>query len=987
MFLCQIISLNHAIKFANETNNLTSVSNGINQQAKIDLRSKNSYNQSNSSNTNITSKVIRYPPKVIKILHNSTDIGTNSSKIINSRRNLNSKRQLEKHFYNITLPPTNSTTKLTNENRTSDDLHVSDSRNAPKISRFDEDTEEEQQQSQMPDEDDSVDGASSNLNEQKVVRELTKILSRGMSGATDQVKLDTLEQWKRRQRERKVVKDSRAKLFEDLLTAAINTHPENVKKYKKRKKLSTNTDKDENNKSPSLLSTYPNIDPELSSDAETVIQHLQGLASVIDGKTPTFSPAAKFETGDSLSGGSDESSSGDNYSSSPDNYGNDNESSSEEKGGTKTKIASSSNDRPIVKQFKQIKNKISQRRKQLDQIKKIFNVDLSLNKDGSLQGKTSSSSSKKNKGSTLSELNEAGDYPDQDEGSSSTKVKKKSSSLSSKKEKEKDKVQDLMSYLKENPEILASVMDELNANTEYTPKSIGEGETLFQSSDDSNQLNYPSMSRKLYSSARLPDIENINLDKAGAYRRSIGSSDLSMNNYDFNNSLRGHKVRNLVDNFQNNDQILNTHSNNAYVPLLPKQLSGEALLLESLRERQLMNLARLEKVLAERYQSSNRSQVYSSSDRLSRTSNFSPRSQLLPPSPQTLPIDNRQEDIDQQRFAPVGGKNVNNIFQNQRQYSNNLNISRPFNTGHSDEEVLHHYMVMNPPSHPNNGPDLADDNVIRQNQLISKPRTIQPQQLLQMQQKQPQPLQQQSQLNRFRDWRDVSHSEASSSQRSDKTNSPNNITRFPFDPTTSGSVAPVDTHDPPSVHSNGYQLTSFLRQSSTNDAKIDTNSGTYSTARNYADTVVTKPGPQIITNSFQNNYHNSKQPMRPTNSLFETRSSIIRSKAKPQPQNTNVNVEADLDDVGNSKTSPLQEETILSSNDDGIPAERTRRTTNSMNGPSNYFSAYKRAEPLVDSNQDKSNHQETSIEKDKQQELENDSTESDNGDAGAMWAR
>lgn len=968
LLLTQIIGLNYAIKLANETRKLTSVSNGINQRI-IDSRSKSSYNSTNSTNpteANINKNALKNPQ--FNTSKNSTNIRGNSSEVNNSSGiTLNLNHQLEKHFYNITLPP-NSSTKPSNTNGTLDEIDVSDSRNVARISRLDEDSDEgEQQQPQLPDDDNSVNGASSNLNEQKVVREITKILSKGMSGATDQVKLDTLEQWKRRQRERKIVKDSRAKLFEDLLTAAINTHPERVKKTRKRTVKQLEKDEHKSNQdSPSLLSSYPNLDPELSSDAETVIQHLQGLASVIDGQTPTFPPSTKLENGDPSSG-SDEPPG--------DTYTNDIDSSMDEKG-TKAKITSSSSDRPIVKQFKQIKNKISQRRKQLDQIKKIFNVDLSLNKDGSLQGKTSSSS-KRNKDTAASEVNEFGEDSDE-ESLWSSKVRKKSAAPSQK--KEKDKMQDLMSYLKENPEILASVMDELTASTEYNAKPISEGTNLFQSSED-NQLNYPSMSRKSYSALRPLEAENNNWDRA-AYRRANRVSDLS--NHDISNGLRRHKAKNSIDNFHNDEQILNPDNINGLVPVMPKQLSPEALLLEALRERQLMNLARLEKVLSERYQASNRSQVYSSSNRPSHTSNFSPRTQLLVSSQQSSPIDSRYEDIDNQRSVSSRSR-VNNSLQNQRFYGP-YNNTRPYSAGQSDEEVSHHYMVMNPSPHLNSDAELVDDSVSQQNQRVLKPynQKIQQQQQHQLLQLQQQQLQQYPQLNRFRDWRDVSHSEASPSHQNDKTNVPNNITRIPFDLTTGGSTAPVELPIASSgLSNNHYKLSSFLRQSSTNDAKIETHSGTYSPVKNYADSVVTKPGPQSITNSFQHNYQQTSQPK---SSLFMTRSSTIGGEQVTEPKNRISNGETDLDD-GDIKSSKRVE--ITSSNDDENSAERTRKTIN-LDGPTDYFSAYKRTRQVLGSNYDKNNRQDTPTRtlnrKDKQHDSEEDPNESDNGDAGAMWA-
>lgn len=993
-YLGQIISLNDAIKSANETKKLTNVSKNQLSKISIDLTnhlSDTSKIDASNSNSNSTTKI---------------NNNRNSTRLI-SKQN----RQLEKHFYNITLPPVESTnhslstTKLikTNSNKTLDEFDISESQNSPRISRFDEEpageeeqdqeTEHQPQQQQQPFslfEDDSVDGASSNLNEQKVVKELTKILSKGMSGATDQVKLDTLEQWKRRQRERKVVKDSRAKLFEDLLTAAINTHPEKVKK--KTKKRNNKQEKDEQSNKQNfgsispILSGYPNLDPELSADAETVIQHLQGLASVVDGSTPPFLSGNKLETsGDSSSGG-DESSSSDNYSSSDATNTNDNDSPSEEK--TSKKIVSSSSDRPIVKQFKQIKNKISQRRKQLDQIKKIFNVDLSLNKDGSLQGKTGS----KKKETASSEVNE--EYSNSEEGeassSSTSKVKKKSS------KKDKDKMQDLMNYLKENPEILASVMDELTANTEYSPTKLNpmsENDPLFQNSPqlDDNQLNYPSMSRKVYSTRQHPDYDTNNNNWDRAYRKPNRiSSDIP--SHDLANTLRRQRLRNnIAENFpQNDDNVLNMNANNRLIPLNEKPFSAEALLLESLRERQLMNLARLDRVLAERYQASNRSQVYSSLNRSGQTTlNFSPRSHLLPPSQQqqqqqqvtTATSDHRHGDVVDQMQRQIPNNRINNHpSANQRQYNQQDN-TRP-SLGQSDEEVLHHFMATNPPTHPYSIHDPVNDSIVQQqNQQLSKPYNPrlqqQSQQLQQFQQQQQQ--QQYPQLNRFRDWRDVSHSEASPSQRSDKTNFPMNATRPQFDLTTSA----IDAHGSPSVHSNNYQLPSFPRtQSPTNDNHYD--------AKTYADSIVTKPGIQAI-----NNNHQADNTIRPPGHNFiRDRPSVLRSESKSQPVvNANPYSETDLDD-GDRKSSSRRRESI---SDDDELSERTRATNS--NGPTDYFSAYKRTnqngglDHSYNNNNNRHEVLQTSNLKEKsqrqQEDLESDQneSESDGNDSGAMWAR
>lgn len=319
------------------------------------------------------------------------------------------KNQMQRHSYSFSASnqtmnnEINSTQLITVKNETHtipspSDLETSDSRFKPHI-RINPSSDDEYDQAARDDLDAStveaenpIDEASSNLSEMKVVKELTKFLSKGMSGATDQVKMETLENLKKRQRDRKMIKDNRAKLFEDLLTTAINNHPEKVKKSKRQ----NHKDSGSNLKSSATFSSgssahhlpiNSDVDPELATDAETVLQHLQGLATAIDGPiSPNqLASSASLDSPASLNEGD----SSDGLSSQTEN--DTSEQDVDEK--QSNKKPQSTSERPIVRQFKKIKNQLSQRRKQLDQIKKLFNIELALNpKDGSLMGKQVSSS-------------------------------------------------------------------------------------------------------------------------------------------------------------------------------------------------------------------------------------------------------------------------------------------------------------------------------------------------------------------------------------------------------------------------------------------------------------------------------------------------------------------------------------------------------------------------------------------------------------------
>jgi hypothetical protein len=549
-----------------------------------------------------------------------------------------SSNRLKEHSYNITssiggLNEISDPTKQqqrhanppTNKNlTTADPLEVSDSRR--QLARYDStdypddssglnNNNADDIDSSVVDDDSYGDGASSNLNEKKVVKELTRMLSKGMSGAADQVRVETLESLKKRSRERKTHKDNRAKLFEDILTAAINNHPDRLRKLKGTKSKSrANSANLKSSASSNSASNNLDLDSDLGSDMETVVQHIQGLTGGnfeglpgFGGLSSAFSPNdATNPTGE---GESDSDSSA--QLTEPTNEPSSASDTVNEK--QKKQQSQASSDRPIVRQFKKIKNQISQRRKQLDQIKKMFNIELAFNpKDGTLIGKhvqlpSASSTKKRPKASAPVEVEQTDDYADESDNLPNKRTRPSSASGRN------DKARELLAYLRDNPEILASVMAELTVDADPTNDNSrsqssygrGSGESVgsSQSPSESDEILLGNLKSKssaykypadYYQNQRqLPvDID----DMLGVFRskraRRTGT-DRTVRVVSDLESLLANIKRGRANNPSN-------HLSSNTIQASKSRPTAEELLLESLRERQLLNLARLDLVMAER---------------------------------------------------------------------------------------------------------------------------------------------------------------------------------------------------------------------------------------------------------------------------------------------------------------------------------------------------------------------------------------------------
>lgn len=572
--------------------------------------------------------------------------------------------------------------KMSNKS-TDDPLATSDSRMAPQSV---EQTSAEDEESIPDGEDNLLDSASTNLSEKRVLKELAKMLSKGMSGATDQINLNALENLRRRSKQRKQVKDNRAKLFEDLLTAAISTHPERMKKVKESSDGLSNRDKlRENAKSTSALSGLKSVDPELTSDAETVLRHLQSLSSAF---VDSDSSEGSSQAGEDMSSSNDLP----EGSSISDDSGN-NESSSalgenEEKVSTTKKF-----DRPIVRGFKRIKNQFIQRRKQLDQIKKLFNIELALNpKDGSLMGRPSTSSKRKG----------AKEQSDHDETSNSSEA------TSSKKRAPKNKMKELLKYLKENPEILNSVVAELNESnehnnraSEHSPPSSSlaanvAGVNGFGNEEDSlanPYFNNPAGSVNNYIDPDDVSIGSYTSQKSTLLNSLDRPSESMRSQFEDHLSSLGSRSRKVATRLADALNVDPSDRKRIRTRLsLPKvefaqqqppsltpqsKKSSESTLLESLRERQLMNLARIDLMLAEKHLgfNSSGSQLSKVTQRSSNANDMDQNSiRRDHMSHQSSQHSNQQPNWNQRGFKP---------------------INTPSESNRPEEEVAHHFMAVN----------------------------------------------------------------------------------------------------------------------------------------------------------------------------------------------------------------------------------------------------------------------------------------------------
>lgn len=631
--------------------------------------------------------------------------------------------RLEHHSYNLSSWSESTggdSSDLIHGNSTSknltDPLDVSDSR--PRLARYDSQDYSDyssgyadEMDTANQDASNMIDEASSNMNEKKVVRELTKILSKGMSGATDQVRVETLENLKRRQRERKALKDSRAKLFEEILTTAINNHPERVKKGRGKVKVRAHqaaaSSSSSSSPASSLSDTISNhdVDTDLGADAETVLQHLQALAGAnYDGGYSSVDAVGPSSESDL----SEDSSALSEPSNGP----------VESVADKPRPIQSQSSDRPIVRQFKRIKNQISQRRKQLDKIKKMFNVELAL-KDGSLVGKQAPSSSNgPARKRPAKPVADSSDSLDDSSDESDTVASKKSRTSAA--PARGDKARELLNYLRDNPEILASVMAELTVDADptlsgpartsstradlelaYQQQSLDDEENMILGSIKSRRL-APKVTPNYGHNLQMPlDVEDIaGVPTSRRASRPIGQSDRATRTFNEFDSLpnswrRGRASPQPVQ--MSGVQMSGVQNWRppaiAAAPPVRGRPTTEELLLESLRERQLLNLARLDLVLAEK---SNRSMgmqnVFSSSGSKS-PNHLDPRS-----------INDEHIGYDDARSASASSNR------------NSSSIRPPSQVNRTDDDLMHHYLAT---SEPRNIDHIAKQHMANDDYLSS----------------------------------------------------------------------------------------------------------------------------------------------------------------------------------------------------------------------------------------------------------------------------
>lgn len=651
----------------------------------------------------------------------------------------------------------------TSNKTASDPLVVSDSRLAPQSMDHASPDEEEINQ----DEDDNLlDGASTNLSEKRVMKELAKMLSKGMSGATDQVNLNTLENMKKRVKQRKQVKDNRAKLFEDLLTAAISTHPERAKKGKGTKDELSSRDKPRDNpKLAAALSGLKNeLEPELSSDTETVLRHLQSLSTAFVDAENTESNNQAGEDTSSLNEPLEGSSAGEGSDS-----GLNNESASSNDSDEKVTTTRKSLDRPLVRGFKKIKNQFIQRRKHLDQIKKLFNIELALNpKDGSLVRKSSATTSSKRKATK--------EHSDNDDSGNEAPIKRKP---------QKNKMKELLKYLKENPEILNSVMSELQDSNEQNNRSsehsqsgsstatnIGNsnGSAIEEDALSNPYFNNPPSSMQHYVDADDIGVGSYSTHKGtmiNALDRPMAVVEPLRSQFEEHLSSLGSKSRKVATRLSealNGDlgekKRFRTRLNTPQVEFAQQPMSmaarskksAEAFLLESLRERQLMNLARLDLMLAEKHLGFN-----SSSSQMSKVTQRNPNVGDMDPN--NVSHTSKNDHLTHQLSQQNNPQNWNNQ-RNQNQATRSSSISNQ--SQRPDEEVAHHFMAVN-----SDGGSISDQ-FTDSAPSAGYSRHDSNQQYSQAQDSDTKAQSQPNSLRRFKEWRDVSMDETNQLQVNDR---------------------------------------------------------------------------------------------------------------------------------------------------------------------------------------------------------------------------
>lgn len=395
--------------------------------------------------------------------------------------------------------------------------------------------------------------------------------------------------------------------------------------------------------------------------------------------------------------------------------------------------------------------------------------------------------------------------------------------------------------------------------------------------------------------------------------------------------------------------------------------SAEALLLASLRERQLMNLARLEMVLAERQAASDRSNVFSSllrqpasarrddsntgggggqtkagrSSESASSSTTAPSSELQPARNQTGPPATHDKSLaknteDVHHFV-ITDSNDHRLDAQLIRQANETTGSRHYRhppSGDSYSSIpqmthnLHHNQIQQPPAHPflHYQSNIAPE-------PHPSPYHLQQQPGVNSYQPHPyRPQQQSDSLSRFRDWRDVSQSELGLLQRNDRIGA-SNITWSPYDLTPGGTS---NTAEADRSQFNQYYrtLSSNQRfQSVPNDQRL----GYLSQSRNKgqaADSSITRPS--IHARHYQAEQSNSDTD----NSIFMSRSSSHDSE-----QNGTNSTEA----TGSKMDSSNGDESDLvntNDNDDDDDGDDGNHQADTMLGRQpthvDYFSAYKR---------------------------------------------
>lgn len=716
-----------------------------------------------------------------------------------------------KHVYNFT-----ATSNYTNSS-VNDDLNASDSRFvAQSSSRYDSDRDQtldiddelsslyglssssptsNLEQDELPTDEQS----SSNLVEQRAIRELKKILSKpSLSSTADKVKLEALERLRLRQRSRKHAKDSRAKVLEDLLTTAIESHLDQTAKpaSKRTRKQKGDGETSKQSISSSLLQSNPDLDPEIVGDAEIVMQHLQGLASGVMGKAGLSSssdsslPVWMLDSPSGNGIGTSRDYSGDNNSDDVTTSEQDVEQdskTSKETNQPKSRPVISGSELPFSKQFKKLKQQISHRRKQLDHIKKMFNVELALSsKDGTLIGKQVSGSSATG-GKHRRKHKQQSDEQQSDEPSSinqddytvidDSTLNPGTSSKFRRNFDKQNKMRELKRYLMDNPEILASVMSELTSDAD-AGSSKRQNLRFVDNSADSDILEGRrggSLGRHQLRSPADDPLSSIGWEEK-PYKNMKARIHRSTSSFGSSSATRPRS-------FDNGAGL------SASLSLLaPRSKSAETILVESLRDRQLMNLARLENFIAERQQqSSRRSSIYAPLNGTSSPTNNLDSGNNFRSSPMIT--------VQDKQFVPRSV--INNQTTPTIGYVNGSQVLHHYVMVQSDSPMPVQYQRSNDGTsieaqvfeNPSSNLQQANNNNNEHQQQHSFVYPGQYQELAQVQNtglplKLPgggqyfdmPPVAPRTQLgptlSRFRDWRDVSQSEASSSQRnSDKTSS------------------------------------------------------------------------------------------------------------------------------------------------------------------------------------------------------------------------